>query len=94
MTYTPFTPRVNDPVAQHKSTSPTDKISTAEFLYNIGVGISTVGTYESHCKIWPKSRLDSFLKRLSKGKRLGVRHEIWWLGGRADEGEKGFKSIH
>ena len=93
MTYTPFAPRVDDPVAQHKSTSPTDKVPTAEFLYDVGVRIPAVGTYESHRKIGPECRLYSFLKRLSKGKRLRVRHEIWWLGDRADEGETGFTSI-
>lgn len=77
LTYTPFTPRINDPVAQHKSTSPTDEVSAAEFLYDVWIWISAVGTYEPHCEIGSKGGLDSFLKRLSKGKGLGVRHEGW-----------------
>lgn len=55
-TYTPFTPCVNDPIAQHEAASTTDEISAAELLYDVGVWISAVWTDESYCEIWPECR--------------------------------------
>lgn len=86
-TYTPFAPRVHDPIAQHKSTGTTDEIATAEFLYDVGVWVSAVGADEPDCEIRPEGGLLRLLELLCKRKWLRVRHVRWKLGERADEGQ-------
>lgn len=60
-TYTPFTSSINNPVAQYQSACPTHKVSTAELLNNIGIGISAVGADKTHSKIWTECLLQRFL---------------------------------
>ena len=88
-TYTPFTSRIDDPIAQHKSTATTDEVSATEFLHNIGVWISTVGTNQPNREIGPKSGLLGLLELLGERKRLRVGHDRqhWATGSNEKKGE-------
>ena len=69
-TYTPFTPCVDDPIAQHQSASSTYEIPATELLNDVGTGISAIRADKSHGKIWPKGGLLNFLDGLRERERL------------------------
>lgn len=79
-TYTPFTPRVHNPVTQHQSACTTDEIPAAKFFNDIGARVTAVGANESHSKVRAESRLLSLLLRLREREWLRVCH----YGGRAN----------
>ena len=72
-THPPFTSRVDDPVTKHQSTSTTYKISTAEFLNDVGVGVPAVRTYQADGEVRTKDRLLR-LRGRSKWKGLSICH--------------------
>ena len=85
-THPPFTSCVDDPVTKHQTTSTTYKISTAEFLNDVGVGVPTVRTYQADGEVRTKDRLLR-LRGCSKWKGLSICHcldamqplEIMWV---------------
>ena len=73
-TYSPLTPRVNNPIAQHQPTSATDEIPAAELLDYVRIWVSTFRANETNSEVRAEGLLLSLLARMSEREGLSVCH--------------------
>jgi len=75
-TYPPFTPRVNNTVTQNQPTVPTNEISAAKLLDDVGIRVSAFRADETNSQVWPECWLVSLHLGRGEGKRLCISHVV------------------